>query len=534
MDIWVSCGACLLSGKTIPILMTKKKSIKKSGQTQKGRYSQRLSDQSNLGKHRSFREDLPFFRQVLESLDDYAIFTTDLKNNISSWNTGAERLLGYSESEIIGKPCRILFTPEDNRKHMPEKEIAGARKHGSQLDERFHVRKDGSRFFVSGKMFTLKDENGKLRGYTKIMRDITHLQVVMQMVKEAKDYAESIVNTAREPMVVLNNDLTVNTANQPFYKTFKCTRKATENKSIYDLGNGQWNIPALKVLLEDILPHNSSFSDFEVTHEFEGIGPRIMLLNARKLRPVGNPAEMILLAFEDITEKKQMEQFKNAFIGVAGHELRAPVTSIKGYAQLLQRHAQEEADGMAISSLKKIDGQANKLTELINHLLDISRIQSGKLQLDRTRFDMNVLAAGVIADVMTHTRTHRIVCRGKVDQDVYGDKFRIGQVLTNLLTNAIKYSPEANKIVVKFGHDRNKTHARITVQDFGIGISEEEQADLFKAFYRAKSGKNRNIPGIGLGLHIAAEIVRAHGGKLLVDSKPGKGSSFHFTIPFES
>ena len=506
-------------------------SFSENSQTQKGLYSDRLSKQSSEGNHQSFREGEPFFRQILESLEDYAIFTTDLEGHISSWNKGAENMLGYTEEEIIGASVTLLFTPKDIRKKFSEKEMATARKSGNAVDERYHVRKDGSEFFVSGKMFALYDDKGKLRGFTKLMRDISHIKLLQDTVLQAKEYAESIVDTAREPMLVLNQDLTINTANRSFYKSFKVSKKATEGKNIYQLGNGQWNIPALKKLLEDILPGNNSFSDFEVSHHFEKLGQRTILLNARKLWRVGNHTEMILLAFEDVTEKKQAEQFKNAFIGVASHELRGPVSSIKGYAQLLQKRAQQAEDKLGAGMLEKIGVQTGKLTELINHLLDISRIQSGKLQLDKVHFDLNDLASGIRDELQSVTQSHQLLLEGHVRDDVFADKFRIGQVLTNLISNAVKYSPDAAKVVVRLSEDQDGFVCQVSVQDYGIGIAIEEQQHLFQAFSRLRSVRTRKIQGIGLGLHIAAEIVKDHGGRIWLESSPDHGSVFHFSLP---
>ncbi|CAM4432005.1 PAS domain S-box-containing protein [Pedobacter westerhofensis] len=317
------------------LLMPKKSSSSNATQSKKGEYSSRLSDRADKGKHQTFRQDDAFFRQTLESLEDYAIFTMDLHGIISSWNGGAENVLGYSEQEIIGQDVKILFTPEDVKKKVHLKEMSGSKKNGSHLDERYHLRKDGSRFFVSGKMFALRDAAGKLRGYTKLMRDITHRHVLQETIDQARVYAQGIINTVREPMLVLNEDFTVNTANRSFYKTFKVTKPLTEKVNLYQLGNGQWDIPKLRMLLADILPLNTVVQDFEVAHTFEKIGERNILVNGRKLSMVGAHSAMILLSFEDITQRKQADQFKNAFIGVASHELRGPVTSIKGYSQIL-------------------------------------------------------------------------------------------------------------------------------------------------------------------------------------------------------
>ncbi len=513
--------------------MSKQKFSQDPGQTQVGKYSVRLSNKADMGVHQSFRDEEPFFRQVLESLEDCAVFTTDLEGHISSWNAGAQNLLGYNEEEIIGHSASELYLPADNKKNVLRKEMSNAKKTGRTVDERYHIRKDNSIFLVGGMMFALYDDKGKIRGFTKLMRDITYKQVYENTIIKAKEYAESIVDTAREPLLVLNKDFTVNSANRSFYKTFKVLPKATIGKSIYTLGDGQWNIPALKGLLEDILPYNSTFNDFELVHNFEKIGHKTMLLNARKLWRVGNETELILLAIEDVTEKRLAEQFKNVFIGIASHEFKGPVSTIKGYAQILQKRALQTKDKMAAGILQKINLQANKLSEMISHLLDISRVQSGKLQLEKDKFDLNQLTAEIIEDLQAGYKHRTIIQQGSFDQYILADKFRIGQVLTNLISNALKYSPEGSDIVVNLKENESRTFGTVSIHDFGIGIPDEDQQYLFRAYGRASNVHQKKIPGIGLGLYICSEIVREHGGKIWFESKTNEGSLFHFSLPLE-
>lgn len=213
-----------------------------------------------------------FYKQVLESLSDYAVFTTDRNRRVNSWNAGAEKLLGYTEEEIIGTNADVLFTPADIAKKEPQKETSTALKEGRASDNRYHRRKDGSEFWVNGLLFPLYDERHNHIGFTKVMRDLTEAKKTEQSLTEAKEYAESIVETAREPLIVLHSDLTVNTANSAFYNTFKIDEKDTFNKKIYDFNDGQLNIPKLHELLKVIVPQNESFTNYEVTHQFPNIG----------------------------------------------------------------------------------------------------------------------------------------------------------------------------------------------------------------------------------------------------------------------
>ena len=343
------------------------------------------------------------------------------------------------------------------------------------------------------------------------------------------DYAEAIVETVREPLVVLNSELRVLTANRSFYKIFHVNKNETEHKLIYDLGNGQWNNPKLRYLLNDIIPQKSFFQDFEIEHEFPVIGKRVVLLNGRKIIQKNNSEPMILLAIEDITEKKQLENQKDDFISIASHELKTPVTSMKAYAQLLQKHPLLTNDKKTSDMLAKMDVQMNRLTELVASFMNVYKLGTGKLRMNKKHFALEKLIAEVVANFQYTVSSHDIVQKNKTNVQVFGDSTRINQVLVNIISNAIKYSPDSDKVVVNYHKTADKV--TVSIQDFGMGIPKEEQFRIYERFFRAKGKKEGKIPGLGLGLFISAEIIKQHGGNLWVDSTEGKGSTFYFTLP---
>jgi PAS domain S-box-containing protein len=248
------------------------------------------------------------FRLLAENVLDYAVFIVDADRRILSWGKGAERLLGFSEQEIVGRQCDVFFTPEDVRRGVPQTELDEALATGRGDDDRWHVRKDGSRFWSSGTVTPLRDSGGALRGFAKIMRDRTELKRSQEALDDALAYAEAIVATVREPLAVLDGDLRVRTANRSFYATFRVRPEDTQGQLLYDLGNRQWDIPALRKLLGEILPRDAAFDDFEVEHDFPAIGRKVMVLNARKLFRKGNHTELILLAVEDVTALREEQR----------------------------------------------------------------------------------------------------------------------------------------------------------------------------------------------------------------------------------
>ncbi|MET0391863.1 MAG: PAS domain S-box protein [Chitinophagaceae bacterium] len=238
----------------------------------------------------------------------------------------------------------------------------------------------------------------------------------------------------------------------------------------------------------------------------------------------------------DITDIKKLEQRKDDFIKMASHELKTPITSIKGYVQLLMNIYEEvsadklqAAKGTVKSSLGTIAKQVNKLTRLISELLDLSRIESGKLELDKTSFDPVSLVEEAVQDARHTTSRHAILIHSDYEGKVYADRDRIAQVLLNLLTNAIKYSPDAGQIDVSLKGD--KKNVTISVADPGIGIEKKEQQKIFDRFYRVEGKNEQTYPGFGIGLFIASEIIQRHNGTISVKSDKGKGSVFTFTLP---
>jgi len=201
-------------------------------------------------------QEAELFRLLVENVIDYAIFVLDPDGRVRSWNPGAERLLGYSEAEIIGQPAALFFTPDDIRDGVQRRDMAKAVETGRGEDERWHVRKDASRFWSVGTITPLWDDGRHLRGFAKIMRDRTSQKHSDDALKDALAYAEGVVETVREPLLVLSSDLRVKTANRSFYQTFQVFPRETEGQLIYHLGDHQWDIPLLRKLLEEILPLN--------------------------------------------------------------------------------------------------------------------------------------------------------------------------------------------------------------------------------------------------------------------------------------
>jgi PAS domain S-box-containing protein len=234
----------------------------------------------------------------------------------------------------------------------------------------------------------------------------------------------------------------------------------------------------------------------------------------------------------DITRRRALEKQKEDFIGIASHELKTPITSIKPYTEILQEIFQEAQDEQNVELMKKLDVQINHLTDLINMLLDTTKIAEGKLALTPQQFDLNELIAERVEDLQRVSKKHRLILRQETLQPVTADREHINQVLTNLLSNAIKYSPKGGDVIITTAETGGQVS--ISIQDFGIGIPEILKEKVFDRFFRVQNMQQQTFPGMGLGLYITAGIVKRHGGTIAVESEEGKGAVFTVTLPYKS
>jgi signal transduction histidine kinase len=232
--------------------------------------------------------------------------------------------------------------------------------------------------------------------------------------------------------------------------------------------------------------------------------------------------------FTDIEDQKQASRRKDEFLSIASHELKTPLTSIKAYIQLLERESKDNSQYKPY--VDRALTQVSKLNSLITDLLDISKIQSGKLEFNKKEFDFDAMLKSQLEMTKQNHPDYHLDHQGTTETLVYGDEIRLEQVITNFISNAIKYSPKEKKIIIETRADDQHVHFAVT--DFGIGIPKEEQKNLFRKFYRAQ-GAAPHFQGMGLGLYICSEIIQRHEGSFGVNSEPGKGSTFHFTIPFK-
>ena len=374
----------------------------------------------------------------------------------------------------------------------------------------------------------------------------TERKRVRKTTRKAEKYAESIVQTVREPLLVLDSDQRVISANRSFYQTFQVTPREVEGKLLYDLGNRQWNIPKLRKLLEEILPKSTVFLDFEIEHEFKTLGRRIMVLNARRIYHETKRMQMILLAIEDITEQKrverelkQAEELKQAiaalkrsnreleqFAYVASHDLQEPLRMVSSFTQLLAKRYQGKLDKDADEFIAYIVAGAKRMQALINDLLTYSRVDTRGKSFEP--IDSEAVFDQAIANLRVAIEEGEAVITHDPLPSLIADDSQIVQLFQNLLGNAIKFhGKEPPRIHVSAKQKGNEWV--FSFRDNGIGIAPEYFDRIFIIFQRLHG--REEYPGTGTGLAICKKIVERHGGRIWVESAPSKGSTFYFTIP---
>ena len=237
----------------------------------------------------------------------------------------------------------------------------------------------------------------------------------------------------------------------------------------------------------------------------------------------------IVINYSDITKEKELEQQKDNFLGAVSHELKTPVSSIKAYGQLLETMFRSRGDPKAAELLGKMGAQIDRLDDLIADLFDVTKVYSGRLQFHEDYFDFNQLVVEKVEEMQHVSEKHQMIKKLNSVNKVFGDRERIGQVLTNFISNAIKYSPNADKIII--ATSSNKTTTTLCVSDSGIGIRETNLERVFEQFFRVNGPESNTFPGLGLGLYISSEIIKREGGKIWVKKNKGKGSIFCFSLP---
>lgn len=441
-----------------------------------------------------------------------AILITDATIKIVYANPAWEKLTGYTLEEVKSKNPKFLQSGKTPKSVL--KNILAALKQDQYFisDAVINKRKDGTEFQIRAAFFPVGKDH-KAIFYVQIEHDITEQKKLEESIRQ-------LINLAPDAIFIADINGTYLDVNTEACRMLGRNRNDIIGKSIQDLIPKE-DLPRLKESKKIMSkPGNAHKDEWMLKHKNGKYIP--VEVNATILKD-GRWIGFV----REISKRKELERQKDAFIGIASHELKTPLASLSMYAQLLERRLQKDKKNNALAS--KMNQQINKLHNLIDDLLNVSKINSGTLTVQLKKFDINVCVRKVTTDLQQTTKTHTITVEEKIPNKVVGDENKIEEVLENLLTNAIKYSPNAQKVIVHLA-TKNK-QAVVSVQDFGRGIAKKDIPNLFQRFYQTKMSQKGKTTGFGLGLYIAHEIIQKHNGKMWVESEIGKGSTFYFSLP---
>lgn len=491
--------------------------------------------------------DLRLFAAAMDAVSSGIVITDHLERDypIIYCNAAFQQMTGYSQQEVIGHNCRLLQGDDRDQKGREVIKAALANGEGCQVEMR-NYKKNGTLFWNELILSPVKDSAGTVTHYIGVQNDITRRKQAelalegqqkypglndkeqIRELEENEAYLAGVVETLRESILVLDEKINIVRINEHFCRFFKVNEQEVIGRPLTELCNGVWNIPALTDLLNNILPHNNPFEGFELAHDFPYIGKKVLLLNARQITLKGKYQKRLLLAMEDITQWRAQEQRKDSFITLASHELKTPLTNLKAHVQLLKRIAEKNDDQAYLKPLGTVSRSVSRLDVLIDDLLEVAQLQLEKVPFRYSNFNLDDLLKECIEAVQETTPTHQIKVSGETGRNISADIMRMEHVLLNLLGNAVKYSPGSKEVNVHV-----KVLAgfiKVSITDNGIGISSDEQQKIFERFYRAENIQHY-FQGIGIGLYICQQHIKEHQGTLWVESEPGKGSVFSFTVP---
>ena len=436
---------------------------------------------------------------------------------------------GFRKKDLIGKNHFDLFPNKQNQAIFKKVKESGEPVEFKAKPFKYRYQPEKGITYWDWTLNPITNAARKTLGFVFSCLDVTDNIRIHNKLKESEQKFKRLFNSNIIGVFITDSKGNVFDANDVFLKMIGYNRSDLKKgviswnkltpKEFKDIGTKK-----LKEIIDtgEVLPFEKEYIRKDESRVPILIGGTLM-----------NKKKQTIIRFAiDITESKELEKRKDEFISMASHELKTPITTLKIFGQLLDKYFQTKNDPKAVSYITKMSTQLDRIVNLIDELLDVTRITSGKIQLFNEVFPIDALVDSVVEDMQAVTKTQVLSKHGSVTATVLADKNRIAQVLVNLLTNAIKYSPVQTRITIKTSIDKDAIV--ISVQDSGIGISGENQKHIFERFYRVNGKEKKTISGLGLGLYISKQIIELNKGKIWLTSQKGKGSKFYISLPLYS
>jgi PAS domain S-box-containing protein/diguanylate cyclase (GGDEF)-like protein len=476
----------------------------------------------------TLRETNLFLQNILESSDAISILYTDCEGTILYWNKGAENIFGYTAEEIIGHHKADILYPQDEAE--TQQRIAEVKtsifknKKGAGCEVR-ELTKDGRKLWINVSLTPRLDEHGQVRGILGIGQDITERKRMEEMLLTAAQEWRATFDAISDIVCLVNSER----------KIIRCNKAMTNllKKPFADIV-GQSCCELIHNTREPI--EGCPFERMEETQSSEAIvvqrGNQWFRISVDPLLvEKGNPIGGVHI-MADITKEQEIDKMKTELISNVSHELRTPLSTIKEGIALVYDGSLGPLHADQKDMLARVTNNIDRLGRLINDLLDMSKIEAGRMDLNKSLVDAPALLEEILSSFQDQAKNKKIDLRSHVNKNMsplYVDRDRIGQVLTNLIVNSIKFTP-AHGCITVWIEDKEKD-VEFTVADTGIGISSQNIAELFGRFSQFNRIYGPGEGGTGLGLTISKEIIDMHGGRIWAESEVGKGSTFTFSLP---
>ncbi|MCC7207518.1 MAG: PAS domain-containing protein [Anaerolineae bacterium] len=498
----------------------------------------------------------PISQHSVESLVKYAglpIITTDARGAITGFNPSAEELYEIAERAMLGVPFAALAPGLRRSEHEQVCAYILETGRGLKLITE-HLTGKGAAIPVRLALSPLKDNDGLCVGLCCISIDLRERNAVLRDLEHERDLLEAILETTNDAIIMIDAAGQVVIVNLPFESVFRLPRYEVVNRPVDALADVVRIRPDLPAELANLVltfgsdPHQSAGGDLEL----KSVERRILNWYTAPVHAHDGSAMGRLFVFRDATQERDADRMKTEFVSLVSHELRTPLTSVMGFAELMLDGDAGDISPTVRSYLEIIRFNAERLTSLISDILDLTRIDAGRIELRPAWNDLCTIVTSVLQSLEPVIGSHRQPVHVDVPPDLpalWCDSERMAQIMSNLVTNASKYSPEGAPIHVRASLLRRSDGASlpasapegvadrlpsflICVQDSGMGIAPEDHSRVFTRFFRSENAARHQVQGSGLGLNIVRSFVELHGGVTWLESQLGQGTSVYFTVPY--
>ncbi len=470
--------------------------------------------------HPSFKS-FDYFEALFRETKQNTVLLMNADGIIEEINTAFTERFGYTDENIIGKHFKILFTEEDQIKGLPEKELRNVLQKGQCMDNNYLVNKNKTTTWVSGESIRVENDKGKM-SILKVIQDIHAQKTSENSLRTMNEFNESILGTIEDAVIVLSSEMKIIKTNKAFSKLFK-TPPDFNSMDFVDLIKPYDIADELKNRILSSISLRKGFLNKEIEIETLAGDKRLFDISCSPMEDNTN----VLLVVHDITVQRYSERQREDIIGFVAHELRNPLANIVLCNELLGENIKENDRKGAMDLLERSKNNVIRLNKMIAELYDATKVGSGNMNLDKTEFNFGDMVKEAIDTVEVLQPDYNIRVKGKADIPVHGDRHRLIQVVTNFISNGIKYSKGSTE--VELGMQYDDKSVMVSVKDKGLGISKDQLPYIFNRFFRAE--KTKNLEGVGLGLYLCRQIIKAHNGNVWAESEEGKGSTFYFSIP---